>query len=240
MTPAAGWRLERRAGAAGLLHQPWPERADVGARAVAVCSVEGNGALVLGSTQPDAAVDRSGLDATGIELVRRGSGGGAVFVRPGAQVWIDAWVPPGDALWSDDIVRAPQWLGDAWVRALDGLGAANGTVHRGRSTASVWSPIVCFAGLGPGEVSVGGRKVVGLSQRRTRHGVRISTMAMLTWDPVPLIDLLALPERTRSEAVAEIGDCAVGLRALLPDSGGDVDVLARVTEAVLAQLPGAP
>ena len=38
---------------------------------------------------------------------------------------------------------------------------------------SDWSALVCFAGLGPGEVTLDGQKLVGLSQRRTRDGVRI-------------------------------------------------------------------
>ena len=35
-----------------------------------------------------------------------------------------------------------------------------------------WCPLVCFAGVGPGEVLAGGRKLVGISQRRTRAGAR--------------------------------------------------------------------
>jgi lipoate-protein ligase A len=52
---------------------------------------------------------------------------------------------------------------------------------------------VCFAGVGPGEVLTGDRKLVGLSQRRTRHGIRIQCQAhrlpLLTRMP----DLFASP-----------------------------------------------
>ncbi len=48
----------------------------------------------------------------------------------------------------------------------------------------------CFAGLGPGEVTIGGRKAVGISQRRTRAGARFQCVAYERWDPGPLAALL--------------------------------------------------
>ena len=39
-----------------------------------------------------------------------------------------------------------------------------------------WSELVCFAGVGPGEVLLGAGKLVGLSQRRTRHGIRVQCL----------------------------------------------------------------
>ena len=52
-------------------------------------------ALVLGSTQSagDADPDRAVKD--GYDIVRRRSGGGAVWLAPGAQLWVDVWVPAG-------------------------------------------------------------------------------------------------------------------------------------------------
>src|SRR5690606_10658151 len=99
----------------------------------------------------------------GVELARRRSGGGAVLLDDDAAVWLDVLVPRGDPLWSDDVVVAAHWLGDAWVAALAELGLA-GAAHRGGLVRRPWSELVCFAGLGPGEVTVGGRKVVGVSQ----------------------------------------------------------------------------
>ena len=138
-------------------------------------------ALVLGSRQ-------AMVDATGIEVVRRRSGGGAVYVTPGGTLWVDVVVPRGDDLWDDDVGRATHWLGDAWAAAI-GDGAV---VHRGPMVRTEWSDVVCFAGLGPGEVTVDGRKVVGISQRRTRHAARFQCVAYERWDSQPLVDLLHL------------------------------------------------
>lgn len=164
-------------------------------------------ALVLGSTQPEAVVDAARAAATGIDVVRRPTGGGAVLVRPGELLWVDVWVPAGDRLWEDDVGRSSHWLGQAWVDALSGAGF-DGAWHDGPLVRSRWSDLVCFAGLGPGEVTVGGRKVVGISQRRTREGARFQCAALLEWDPGALLDLLALGDEDRAGALRHLEECA--------------------------------
>ena len=125
-------------------------------------------ALVLGSTQPDSDADVATCASAGVDVARRRSGGGAVLVGPGECVWVDVLVPRGDPLWHDDVGRATWWLGDAWVAALSAVGVEGCRVHRRGMVPSPWSKVVCFAGLGPGEVvDPAGSKVVGISQRRT-------------------------------------------------------------------------
>ena len=133
----------------------------------------------------------------GVEVVRRRSGGGAVLVDPDDPVWIDLVVPAGDRLWVDDVGRATWWVGEAWCRALGALGVdpACLALHRGPLERTAWSDRVCFAALGAGEVTAGGRKVVGISQRRTRRGARFQCAALLRWAPDRLVDLLALDPR---------------------------------------------
>jgi lipoate-protein ligase A len=136
-------------------------------------------ALVLGSSQ-------AMVNPAGVEVVRRRSGGGAVLVVPGGTLWVDVVVPRRDDLWDDDVGRATYWLGDAWAAAI----GDRALVHRGAMVHNEWSDLVCFAGLGPGEVTVDGRKVVGISQRRTRQAARFQCVAYERWDPQPLVDLL--------------------------------------------------
>lgn len=173
-------------------------------------------AVVLGSAEDPAHVDPARAAAAGMEVARRRSGGGAVLLLPGSVVWADVVVPAGDPLWERDVGRAAWWVGEAWARALEALGAAGPAaaveVHRGGLVRSAWSDRVCFAGLGPGEVRVGGRKVVGVSQRRTRAGAVFQCAALLGWDPAPLVDVLALPGASaRAQAVAELAEVATGL-----------------------------
>jgi hypothetical protein len=77
-------------------------------------------------------------------------------------------------------------LGAAWATAIGGEAVA----HTGPMVPSEWSDTVCFAGLGPGEVTIEGRKAVGISQRRTRRSARFQCVAYERWDPHPLVDLL--------------------------------------------------
>lgn len=165
--------IEHRRGAAAELHAADPfDGGAPDAPAVWVCDVTAP-AIVLGSRQTADVLDLDACRAAGYDVVSRRSGGGAVLLRPGAVCWIDLVVPHGIA--PDDVRGSMVWAGSAWRDALVALGAAGDrlAVHRGAMTASPWSALVCFAGLGPGEVVVGDRKLVGLSQRRTRHGIRI-------------------------------------------------------------------
>ena len=84
------------------------------------------------------------------------------------------------------------------VIALAACGVGAATVHHGPLMRSEWSGLLCFAGLGPGEVTVGGRKVVGMSQRRTRAAARFQCVVLAEWDPASLVDLLAPASLPRS------------------------------------------
>jgi lipoate-protein ligase A len=88
-----------------------------------------------------------------------------------------------------------------------------------------WSASVCFAGLGPGEVTVDGRKVVGLSQRRTREAALFQCCAALRWEPERLLDLLALDDADRARGAAELAGVATGI-------GPATDLVAGIVEAI--------
>ncbi len=174
-----GWQIDRQRGSARGFHALDPN--DVDQRSVWIFEVE-SPALALGSSQPESDVDHDLAGRLGIDTFQRRSGGGAVFMSPGACVWIDIVLPAGDPLWTDDVSLAPLWLGEVWATALTEVGAGGGAVHRGAMIRSPLAEVVCFAGLGPGEVSLDG-KTIGISQRRTRTVARFQTIALLDWDP---------------------------------------------------------
>jgi lipoate-protein ligase A len=165
-------------------------------------------ALVLGSTQPAEAFDPALASARGLEIVRRRSGGGAVLVRPGRLLWVEVVVPVGDPLWEEDLGRSFLWLGRAWEEALRACGVARAGVYEGPLMHSRWSRTICFAGLGPGEVTVAGRKVVGLSQRRRREGAVFQCAALLTWEPEDIAGVVAGGTDERSELARELAQLA--------------------------------
>lgn len=185
----------RRGAPSELFDQAWPDR-----RAVRVLEPTGP-AVVLGSTQPDSVL-RPGTPA-----VRRRSGGGAVLVEPGGLVWVDVFVPTGDPLWDVDVGRAFAWLGEVWAAAV-GPGAG---AHTGALVTTPWSGLVCFAGLGPGEVTLDGAKVVGMAQRRTRAGALFQCAALREWRPGRLLDRLELPSDRRRQAELDLAGVARGV-----------------------------
>ena len=130
-------------------------------------------AVVLGSTQAADVIDAQRAQALGFDVARRRSGGGVVVLQKGEHAWIDVTVPRGHRLWSDDVERATWWVGDMWCVALAAvLPHLPWSVHRERLVASAPERVVCFASVGPGEVVQEGRKVVGISQRRTKDAAR--------------------------------------------------------------------
>ncbi len=204
---APGWRVVELAGSAVELHH---REAVHEPRTVTLCRVS-DPALVLGSTQPDEDVDRARAASLGLDVVRRRSGGGAVLVEPDALAWVEVSVSRDDPLWVPDVQRAFWWLGQAWADALTALGVTGADVHRGAPLATAWSAKVCFAGTGAGEVSVGGRKVMGMAQRRTRAGALFQCAALVRWDAPRLLAVLDLPEAVRAEGAAMLDGAAAGL-----------------------------
>jgi lipoate-protein ligase A len=198
----ASWAVERVTGTAiDLFRLPAPMPP---ARVVRLLTVDGP-AVVLGSTQPAPADVPAGL-----EVVRRQSGGGAVLLEPGAQVWADVFIPRGDAHWDDDVAGAFLWLGGAWVDTLARVGVGGATVHHGGLCTTQWSRVVCFAGLGTGEVTIGERKVVGLSQRRTRAGALFQCAVPFVWRPATLVETFDLP----TAALDELADVVAPVTAI--------------------------
>jgi len=211
---AGDWTLERPTGTVAELHAPV---GPISRRVVLVNEVDAP-TLVLGSAQTGVEV------APGIDVVRRRSGGGAVLLRPGGVLWVDVLVPRGDALWEEDVARSTWWLGEVWASALVDLGI-DAVVHRGPMEPGRWGGMACFAGIGPGEVLVGGRKSVGVSQRRDRSGARFQCAALLGWSGHEMVRLLGLTP------VDEAGECLESAAGALPVRSGPL------LEAFLAHLP---
>jgi hypothetical protein len=67
--------------------------------------------------------------------------------------------------------------------------------------------LVCFVGVGPGEVLVGDSKLVGISQRRVRAGARFQCQWIRRWAPDPLLEALGIddPDVRRRVTGAGIG-----------------------------------
>lgn len=228
---AAGWAIERTIGPAGNFHHrppPAPLRPTVWIHEV------DRPALVLGSTQRAPLIDADRAELDGVEVCQRRSGGGLVLVDPGTSLWIDVFVPRGHSLWSDDVGLAFDWVGQTWATALRSLGSGQTSVpravkvHRGPMEQADWGRVICFAGIGPGEVLIDGRKVVGLSQRRTHDVARFQTLAVTDLGVASLRRYL-MPGVLPSDLEAVLDELPVGADLDLP--GLDAAFLAALPQA---------
>lgn len=186
MIPSGPWAYETVSGSAAELHQ---RSSDFSRRLVRVNHVV-RPAVVLSSTQSVDVMDMRTVERLGLDVVKRSSGGGLVHLGVEEQLWVDFFLPRGDELWVDDVGRSSDWLGRAWVRAFDSIGLEGAEVTAGRWSDPEIGRIVCFAATGPGEVVIDGRKLVGVSQRRTRQGARFQSTLYRTFDPGTVMSTL--------------------------------------------------
>lgn len=190
-------------------------------------------AIVLGRGQ---ALPHGAPSATSdVEILTRHSGGGAVLLDP-SLLSLDVVVPPDHPLVAGDLAAVFDRVGAAWAEALAGLGVPGLSVHRGPGTARRRGTdrerllaAVCYATLGRGEVLSGGRKLVGLAQRRRRQGALVQCGLLRRWTPGPLLAALGADPDDPEVAGAAVGLDDLGLAGI-----GDEAVVAAVSTALAA------
>jgi lipoate-protein ligase A len=157
----------------------------------------------------------------------RASGGSAVLRGP----WLlraAVRLPPHHALLQGGPVAAARWLGGVHLQWLTGQGISHAQLYGGPAMDH-WS---CFAGRGPGEVLIGGRKIVGIAQAWRRHAVWLASATLLTPPPWRLLcELMGHPATDAAALDAGASDAqrclgfapdarawAAGLRAALSEA----------------------
>ncbi len=183
------WIIKKSAGSVADRHLTTPT---FETRQIIIHEIE-NPTMVFGTAQKNMPLDKE----IKCDYVYRKSGGGAVFLAPSQVLWVDFIIPRRDPLWCNDIQQSSLWLGELWVKAMKEIGL-NGIVHNDEIRKNKLSPFVCFAGLATGEVTVSGKKTVGISQRRTREGAWFQCAALFSWPVKEIVDLLHLEPREQT------------------------------------------
>ena len=184
-------------------------------------------AIVLGRGQRGLAVGDGAHPVT-----TRFSGGGAVWLAPDV-LSLDVLVPAGHPWFTTRLDRVFIEVGMRWEAALRGLGVDDLTVHDGPADARRRGTprerllaAVCYATRGRGEVLWRGRKLVGLAQRRRRHGAMVQCGILRNWEPAHLLARLgADPDDP------EIARAAVGLCEVMGAPPDDTDIMPAVEQA---------
>jgi lipoate-protein ligase A len=193
-------------------------------------------ALVLGNGQKPGLADMSACQAAGVSVFRRTSGGAAVLVNADL-LSLDVAIPADHALATSDIVRAYQWIGDLWTKALRTLGAARAhslSTDEARLAARPAQDdpvrLACFGTLSPWEVVMGRRKLVGLCQVRRRPGALYQVGLHLRFDPKALGALLDLNHNARKTLGTRLHNGVVAL-----DEAAGRPIAAEMVIAILEQ-----
>ena len=216
----------------------------------------------LGYGQPlQADVDVTACRRLGVGLVRRPTGGSAIYHDgPERELTYSVIATSDDLGGVRDLLETYRWIGRALLRGLNALGADAELVAV--NAAEGPAPAFCFARTGSYEIEIGGLKVVGSAQRRQgdsflQHGAvmlgvdepRLRALFPTTRDPLATMTTLeaALGRRPAfdvvSNALTEAFEAEHRLRlkpdGLLPTEITRAEELARTRYATDAWLAGA-
>jgi len=161
-------------------------------------------------------VDVDACRALGVGLVRRPTGGSAIYHDgPERELTYSVVATAADLGIGPDLLETYQWIGRALLRGLQALGAPAELVPE-RPPAGP-APAFCFARTGVFEIEAGGKKLVGSAQRRQgesflQHGAvllgvdepRLRALFPTTRDPLSTLTTLeaALGRRPSFDDVA--------------------------------------
>lgn len=204
-------------------------------------------ALVVGSSLK-LTISENG---SSVPVIVRPSGGGAVLTGPGV-LGLDIALPAGHNLLRGDIVEDYRWIGQVWREALSRLGIAAETASieqahafASRQDFSAFN-LSCFASLSAYEVTVGGMKIVGLSQVRRRGGVLFASAIHLDACPARVADYLPLGAHLRRDLRNHLNRYTTCLSAVAPrpltsdDVVGAFHVALTTMYSILLRSPGEP
>jgi lipoyl(octanoyl) transferase len=172
----------------------------------------------LGYGQPlDRHVNVEACRALGVGLVRRPTGGSAIYHDgPQRELTYSVAATAADLGIGAGLLETYRWIGAALLRGLRALGAPAELVPERPPDGP--APAFCFARTGVFEIEVGGRKLVGSAQRRQgdsflQHGAvllgideeRVRTLFPTTLDPLASLTTLevTLGRRPTFDEVAE-------------------------------------
>jgi lipoate-protein ligase A len=169
----------------------------------------------LGYSQPlDAEVDRAACQRLGVGLVRRPTGGSAIYHDgPERELTYSVVAAAADLGVAADLLDAYRWIATALLRGLTALGAAAEIVAV--PVARGPAPAFCFARTGRYEIEADGRKLVGSAQR-WRRGVFLQHGAILLGVDEPRLQAL-FPTTPDPRATLTTLEATLGYRPKFDD-----------------------
>ena len=173
-------------------------------------------AVSIGTAQrvrADLRLDR--IDECGVALVRRASGGTAIYHLD--QLGVSLVIENGHRLNSHDITESYRSFGQLLSKAFASLGVDAKPLSikeaRGMRTDGPQRRC-CLAGANPYEPFAEGKKVAGFAQIRRRDHSLIHAIIPLRFEPTRWASLLASEPWTESELAESLASAVAGLDAI--------------------------
>ena len=143
-------------------------------------------AVSLGRNQPAADIDREACRRAGVDVVRRPTGGRAVFHKDEFTYSVAA--REDDPVIGGTVLDTYRMIALALLAGLKELGVPAQLVRSETRGGSIRDSASCFAAAGRYEITVDGRKIVGSAQRRVA-GVILQQGSLILSQPqnVPLL-----------------------------------------------------
>lgn len=196
--------------------------------------------LSFGRNQKTSGYDRDALERAGIAIVRRPTGGRAILHHREITYSVTAPAAPDES-----IPAAYNWINHLLLRGLRSLGVdAVIAMPAGRAPVPDANP--CFAEPTAGEITLGGRKLVGSAQYR-EAGAMLQHGSILVADDQSALATLAgggvtPPPATLEQTLGRVPDPAElhdALLAAMRANGIDSKPLAgaEMTEAIVRHRP---
>ena len=199
-------------------------------------------ALILGIGQSEAQVNSEAAREDAVRIVKRSSGGAAVFAGPYLFA-LDVALPASSPLAVPDVVESYRWLGEAFKEVLPTQAQlVSPTAARSDQQAQRQAPphtpqhdraLACFGVLSPYEVALDAtRKLIGFSQIRKRGVVLYQVGFYTHFTGASLARYLPPLHGMAEELDQRIAHLAsIGVEA--------ADLIAAATEAIARRAPAA-
>ena len=165
--------------------------------------------LSLGRNQPATDADLPACRAAGIDLVRRPTGGRAILHAD--ELTYSVALMAGDPRAAGGIVESYRRLSEGLLAGLRRLGV-EAVQARGQRKPASGLTAICFETPSDYEITVGGRKLVGSAQWRSRGRVLQHGTLPLHGDLTRIVSYLSMPDDEREAQRDALGACAVTLK----------------------------
>lgn len=173
----------------------------------------------LGYHQKEEEVDREAIEKAGFAVVRRETGGRAVFHAE--ELTYSMIVAKDSFLYSDSIMKVYNRISSALVKGLHLSGVESAELEKGalpdfKKLYKEKLSSVCFSSTSTYEVISEGKKLVGSAQKRLKNSILQHGSMLIGEKHMELIDYLTISDRLKERFKEQVKQKTVSVSEIIP------------------------